>query len=70
MLKLKTPRIRLEMLEKFNGLFYTISLQRPSRCEIRTFLLEDGLIISASKVVKEMHRLVQKFIKTYKGNNL
>ncbi|KAF5908656.1 cyclic GMP-AMP synthase-like [Clarias magur] len=66
MLKLKTPRIQWKMLEKFNGLFYTIFLQRPSRGEIRTFLLEDGLTISASKVMKEMHRLVQKFIKTYK----
>lgn len=66
MLKLKTPRIVWKALEKYNGLFYTISLCRPPRGEIRAFLLEDGLVISASKIMNEMHHLVHKFIKTHK----
>ncbi|XP_060798928.1 cyclic GMP-AMP synthase [Neoarius graeffei] len=66
MLKLKTPRIVWESLEKYNGLFYTISLSRALRGEIRSFLLEDGLTISASKIMNEMHHLVRKFIKKHK----
>lgn len=67
MLKLTTPRLVWKALEKYNGLFYTISLCRPPRSEIRAFLLDDGLIISASKIMNEMHSLVSKFIKTHKG---
>ncbi|KAB5530944.1 hypothetical protein PHYPO_G00135140 [Pangasianodon hypophthalmus] len=66
MLKIKTPRIVWNKLEKHNGLFYSISLCRPSRGEIRAFLLEDGLTISSSKIMNEMHHLVHKFIKTHK----
>ncbi|XP_062842043.1 cyclic GMP-AMP synthase [Trichomycterus rosablanca] len=62
MLKLNTPRIQYGELMKYDGLFYTISLCRPPRGEIRAFLLEDGLTISASKIIKEMHCLVRKFI--------
>ncbi|KAF7691176.1 cyclic GMP-AMP synthase [Silurus meridionalis] len=66
MLKLKTPRIEWKKLDKHNGLFYSISLCRPPRGEIRAFVLEDGLTISASKIMNEMHHLVQKFIKLHK----
>lgn len=70
MLILKTPRIKWNKLEKYNGLFYTISLCRPPRSEIRAFLLEDGLTISASKIINEMHNLIQKFMKAHKGTIL
>ncbi|KAG7317040.1 hypothetical protein KOW79_019338 [Hemibagrus wyckioides] len=66
MLKLTTPRLVWKALEKYNGVFYTISLCRPPRTEIRAFLLDGGLTISASKIMKEMHSLVTKFIKTHK----
>lgn len=70
MLKLTTPRIVWKSLEKYNGIFYTISLCRPPRGEIRAFLLEDGLTISASKIMNEMHSVVNKFIRTHTGKIL
>lgn len=69
MLKLKVPRIVSKKLEKHNGLFYTISLRRPPRGEIKAFLLDDGLTISASKIISEMHHLVKKFIQKHEGKN-
>ncbi|XP_022539020.1 cyclic GMP-AMP synthase [Astyanax mexicanus] len=66
MLKLQTSsRLTWKALEKYNGAFYTVSLQRPARSEIRHFLLEDERTISSSKIMKEMHNLVQRFIKSY-----
>ncbi|TSK31360.1 Cyclic GMP-AMP synthase [Bagarius yarrelli] len=66
MLKLSTPRIIWNSLEKYKGLFYTISLHRLPRGEIRAFLVEGGLMISASKIMSEMHNLIKKFIKKHK----
>ncbi|XP_066531057.1 cyclic GMP-AMP synthase isoform X2 [Hoplias malabaricus] len=65
MLKLKIPRIKWTELEEHKGLFYTIALFRPTRSEIRHFLLEDELTISASKLMKEIHQLIKKFVSTY-----
>ncbi|XP_072530970.1 cyclic GMP-AMP synthase isoform X2 [Salminus brasiliensis] len=66
MLKLKTPsRLTWKALEKYNGVFYTVSLSRPTRNEIRHFLLDDERTISSTKIMKEMHHLVKKFIKIH-----
>ncbi|XP_036422482.1 cyclic GMP-AMP synthase [Colossoma macropomum] len=67
MLKLKTPRLVLTELKDYNGLFYTVSLTRRTRSEIRSFLLEDELTISSTKIMKEMHFLVRKFVTTRQG---
>ncbi|XP_024297517.1 cyclic GMP-AMP synthase isoform X2 [Oncorhynchus tshawytscha] len=72
MLKLQSPsRLKMTELDQYHGLFYEVALSRPTRAHIRSFLLEDGLTISASKIIREMHRLVRKFISTYKvpGNS-
>ncbi|KAL7829625.1 hypothetical protein AOLI_G00305100 [Acnodon oligacanthus] len=65
MLKLKTPRLVWTELKDYNGLFYTVSLIRRTRSEIRSFLLEDELTISSTKIMKEIHFLVRKFITTH-----
>ncbi|XP_028317705.1 cyclic GMP-AMP synthase [Gouania willdenowi] len=49
------------------GLFYRIDLQRPTRHPIKDFVLENELTVSSSRVLNEVHRLVRKFIKTYKA---
>lgn len=67
MLKLKVPRVTLSALEDYDGLFYTIKLYKSTRLNVQHFVLEDGRTISASKIKKEMHRLVRKFISNYKG---
>ena len=71
MVKLQSPsRLNWTELDQYQGLFYKVALSRPTRSNIRPFLLEnspDGLTISASKILSEMHRLVRKFICTYKG---
>uniref|UniRef100_A0A4W5KRC3 Mab-21-like nucleotidyltransferase domain-containing protein n=1 Tax=Hucho hucho TaxID=62062 RepID=A0A4W5KRC3_9TELE len=68
MLKLQSPsRLKMTELDQYHGLFYEVALSRPPCSHIRSFLLEDGLTISASKIISEMHRLVRKFISTYKG---
>uniref|UniRef100_A0A4W4F2I7 Cyclic GMP-AMP synthase n=1 Tax=Electrophorus electricus TaxID=8005 RepID=A0A4W4F2I7_ELEEL len=69
MLKLKTPQLTWMALEDYNGLFYRVSLCRSTRSEIRSFLLEDERTISSSKVIKEMQRLVHKFMNTHQGLN-
>ncbi|XP_010898591.2 cyclic GMP-AMP synthase [Esox lucius] len=67
MLKLQSPsRLKWTELDQYHGLFYKVALCRTTRSHIRSFLLEDGLTISASKIISEMHRLVRKFISTYK----
>ncbi|KAK6327358.1 cyclic GMP-AMP synthase isoform X2 [Coregonus clupeaformis] len=67
MLKLQSPsRLKMTELDQYHGLFYEVALSRRTRSHIRSFLLEDGLTISASKIISEMHRLVRKFISTYK----
>uniref|UniRef100_A0AAY4CD66 Cyclic GMP-AMP synthase n=1 Tax=Denticeps clupeoides TaxID=299321 RepID=A0AAY4CD66_9TELE len=68
MLILPAPQLSWTELDKHQGLFYTVSLSRPTRLhEIRSFLLEEppGLTISARRILSEMHRLVCKLIKTY-----
>ncbi|KAI4871807.1 hypothetical protein NFI96_002125 [Prochilodus magdalenae] len=67
MLKLKTPRLVWKELEGYNGLFYTVSLSRRTRTEIRSFLLEDELTISSLKISKEMHQLIRKFVSGHQG---
>lgn len=67
MLKLKVPRVTLSALEQYDGLFYSVKLSKSTRLNVQHFLLEDGLTISATKIKKEMHRLVRKFISNYKG---
>ncbi|KAM9415076.1 cyclic GMP-AMP synthase-like isoform 1-T2 [Salvelinus alpinus] len=72
MLKLQSPsRLKMTELDQYHGLFYEVALSRPTRSHIRSFLLDDGLTISASKIISEMHRLVRKFISTYRvpGNS-
>ncbi|XP_076865110.1 cyclic GMP-AMP synthase isoform X2 [Brachyhypopomus gauderio] len=64
-LKIKTPQLTWTELEDYKGLFYRVSLCRPTRAEIRYFLLEDERTISSTKVMKDIHRLVHKFISTY-----
>ncbi|XP_067112618.1 cyclic GMP-AMP synthase [Osmerus mordax] len=70
MVKLQSPsRLNWTELDQYQGLFYEVALSRPTRSNIRPFLLEnspDGLTISSSKILSEMHRLVRKFICTYK----
>ncbi|KAJ8273065.1 hypothetical protein GJAV_G00096970 [Gymnothorax javanicus] len=66
MLLLPSPRLTWTELEKYHGLFYTVSLTRPTRTEIKAFLLPDGLTISASKILTEMRSLVKNFLGTYK----
>ncbi|XP_040908537.1 cyclic GMP-AMP synthase [Toxotes jaculatrix] len=68
MLKLKAPS-RFNMKQLDDGLFYQIELNRPTRSPIQAFLLENEHTLSSSKVLSEMHRLVRKFLKTYKGND-
>ncbi|XP_028255118.1 cyclic GMP-AMP synthase isoform X1 [Parambassis ranga] len=65
MLKLQV-RTRLSLSELDGGLFYRISLIRPTRTPVQAFLLENKLTLSSSKVLSEMYRLVRKFLKTYK----
>lgn len=68
MLKLQSPsRLKMTELDQYHGLFYEVALSRPTRSHIRSFLLEDGITISATKIISEMHRLVRKFISTYRG---
>lgn len=67
MLKFKVPRLTFSSLEDYNGVFYKVKLYKPTRLNIQNFLLEDDLTISATKIKKEMHRLVRKFISNYKG---
>ncbi|KAJ7999996.1 hypothetical protein DPEC_G00200230 [Dallia pectoralis] len=67
MLKLQPPsRLKWTVLDQYHGLFYEVGLYKPTRSNIRSFLLEDGLTISAGKILGETHRLVRKFISTYK----
>ncbi|KAK6323645.1 hypothetical protein J4Q44_G00059840 [Coregonus suidteri] len=67
MLKLQSPsRLKMTELDQYLGLFYEVALSRSTRSHIRSFLLDDGLTISASKIISEMHRLVRKFIRTYR----
>lgn len=67
MVKLQSPsRLKWTELDQYHGLFYEVALSRPTRNSIRSFLLEDGLTISASKILSEMRRLIRKFISTYK----
>ncbi|XP_057210929.1 cyclic GMP-AMP synthase [Triplophysa rosa] len=67
MLKLKVPRVTLSALEEYDGLFYSVKLYKSTRLNVQHFLLEDGRTISATKIKKEMHRLVRKFLGNYKG---
>ncbi|KAJ8384962.1 hypothetical protein AAFF_G00196280 [Aldrovandia affinis] len=66
MLLLPTPRLTWTELEEYHGVHYSVSLTRPTRSEIRAFLLDDELTISATRILKEMRSLVKKFISTYK----
>ncbi|KAL0962443.1 hypothetical protein UPYG_G00340080 [Umbra pygmaea] len=59
-------RLNWTELGQYQGLFYQVSLCRPTHSPIRSFLLEDGLTISASKFISEMYLLVRRFIRTYK----
>ncbi|XP_030644398.1 cyclic GMP-AMP synthase [Chanos chanos] len=65
-LGLKTPRLVITELEDYHGLFYNLTLSRRTRGDIRAFLLEDDLTVSATKIIGEMRRLIRKFIRTYK----
>ncbi|XP_029919070.1 cyclic GMP-AMP synthase [Myripristis murdjan] len=68
MLKLQSPsRLKLTTLD--GGLFYQIDLYRSTRSPIRAFLLENETTLSASKILTEMHRLVRKFISTYRATD-
>lgn len=62
-----SPNLRLNPMKLDGGLFYRLDLARPTRQPIKDFLLENNLTLSSSKVLNEMHRLVRKFLKTYKG---
>ncbi|KAJ8334761.1 hypothetical protein SKAU_G00404000 [Synaphobranchus kaupii] len=66
MLLLPTPRLTWIELEEYHGLHYSVSLVRPTRSEVQAFLLDDGLIISASRILCGMRCLVKNFISTYK----
>lgn len=67
MLTLRSPsKLVMSELKDHQGLFYHISLSRPTRSPIRAFLLDDGCSLSASKILSEMHRMVRKFISSYK----
>ncbi|XP_031603890.1 cyclic GMP-AMP synthase [Oreochromis aureus] len=61
-----SPNLRLNLTKLDGGLFYRLDLTRPTRQPIKAFLLENTLTLSSSKVLNEMHRLVRKFLKTYK----
>ncbi|XP_065327941.1 cyclic GMP-AMP synthase [Pelmatolapia mariae] len=61
-----SPNLRLNPTKLDGGLFYRLDLTRPTRQPIKAFLLENNLTLSSSKVLNEMHRLVRKFLKTYK----
>ncbi|KAM3596151.1 uncharacterized protein V6R79_009257 [Siganus canaliculatus] len=65
MLKLQAPS-RINMIKLDSGLFYRLDLQRPTRSPVQAFLLENERTLSSSKILTEMHRLVRKFLKTYK----
>uniref|UniRef100_A0A673B1M6 Cyclic GMP-AMP synthase-like n=1 Tax=Sphaeramia orbicularis TaxID=375764 RepID=A0A673B1M6_9TELE len=65
MLRLQAPS-RLNITQLDDGLFYRIDLCRPTRTSIRAFILEENLTLSSSKILSEMHRLVRKFLKTYR----
>ncbi|KPP61394.1 cyclic GMP-AMP synthase-like [Scleropages formosus] len=61
-----TPRLTWVELPEYHGLHYSVCLARSTHSDIRIFLLDDGLTISASKVLEETRRLVRKFLSTYK----
>ncbi|XP_042362856.1 cyclic GMP-AMP synthase [Plectropomus leopardus] len=65
MLKLQAPS-RFTMTNLDDGLFYRIDLARPTRSPIRGFVVENERTLSSSKILSETHRLVRKFLKTYK----
>lgn len=65
MLILPTPRLHWEEVEEFPGLFYTVSLNRRTRTnEIRYYLLEDQITISATRIRTDTRDLVCRFIST------
>ncbi|XP_058875153.1 cyclic GMP-AMP synthase-like isoform X1 [Acipenser ruthenus] len=66
MLILPTPRIAWTEVCGFSGLFYRVSVCRPPRSPLKDFLLEDGLTISAVRILKDMRNLIKKFMRTYK----
>ncbi|MBN3286073.1 CGAS synthase, partial [Polyodon spathula] len=66
MLILPTPRITWTEVCGFSGLFYRVSLCKPTRSPLKDFLLEDGLTISAVRILKDMRNLIKKFMRTYK----
>uniref|UniRef100_A0A8C9U5C2 Cyclic GMP-AMP synthase-like n=1 Tax=Scleropages formosus TaxID=113540 RepID=A0A8C9U5C2_SCLFO len=55
-----TPRLTWVELPEYHGLHYSVCLARSTHSDIRIFLLDDGLTISASKVLEETRRLVRK----------
>lgn len=69
MLLLRTPRLEWTEIDELDGVFYKVSLIKPTRENIHDFLLQDGLTISSTKLLEETRRLVCKFIKTYKGQS-
>uniref|UniRef100_UPI003AAC349A cyclic GMP-AMP synthase n=1 Tax=Centroberyx gerrardi TaxID=166262 RepID=UPI003AAC349A len=66
MMLILRPPSRLVMTMLDGGLFYQIDLCRSTRSAIRAFLLENERTLSASKILSETHRLVRKFIRTYR----
>ncbi|XP_058856152.1 cyclic GMP-AMP synthase [Acipenser ruthenus] len=66
MLILPTPRITWTEVCGLSGLFYRVSVCRPPRSPLKDFLLEDGLTISAVRILKDMRNLIKKFMRTYK----
>ncbi|XP_023687780.1 cyclic GMP-AMP synthase isoform X2 [Paramormyrops kingsleyae] len=67
MLLLRTPRLEFTEIDNLNGVFYKVTLIKPTRERIQDFLLQDGRTISPTKVLEETRHLVCKFIKTYNG---
>lgn len=71
MLILPTPRLHWEEVEEFPGLFYTVFLNRRTRTnEIRYYLLEDQITISATRIRTDTRDLVCRFISTCEGTYL
>ncbi|XP_062386171.1 cyclic GMP-AMP synthase [Sardina pilchardus] len=70
MLILPIPRLNMTELEECPGVFYTLSLCRQARSEIRSYQVNNQLTISAAKIRADMRDLVCKFISAYEVPSL
>ncbi|XP_043940744.1 cyclic GMP-AMP synthase-like [Protopterus annectens] len=65
MLPIATPAIIWNELDDHSGLYYKVSLRRPSRSFSTAFLVDNELTISSVKMKEEMKKLMKDFLKKF-----